>query len=222
MMATLSQKVRKIRDYCSDNDIWYLKSHLQFPKESLNEVLQVYNEGYFVRHRGSDSEGWLSCAIHGWGTKGKAEWHRTMNPSGYGFTEEEVQYGWTELEEICPRTKEFLQDNFDTSKMRRARFMLLEPNGNIKEHTDGEGRNIYSAINVAITQPENCYLRRTDTLEEVPFQPYEMYYYDNRVPHEAKNNSTENRFHFIIHGYSNEQGYNNFIKSFENEYSSTL
>ena len=207
----------KIKQSCRTNDIFYLKYPFEFPKECIDEVLQVYEEGFFVKHRGSDSHGWQSCALHGWGV-GKPEYYRTMNPSGYGIKEEDVVYGWTEIEELAPRTKQFLQDNFDTSVMRRARFMLLEPGGYIKEHTDGEERNIMSAINGCLTQPKDCYLRRTDTLEEVPFEPLKLFWYDNRVMHEAKNNSNENRFHFIIHGYYTDITKKHLIEAYKKEH----
>lgn len=214
----LHNKYKKAIELCAQQDIFYLESTLQFPKESIEEVQQVHDEGFFVKHRGMDSKGWLSCALHGWGAGPRPEYYRTMNPSGYGFTEDEATYGWTELEEIAPRTKEFLLDNFDCSIMRRARFMLLEPGGYIKSHSDREGRMIVSAINVCLTQPKDCYLRRTDTLEEVPFEPTKMFYYDNGVEHEAANNSNENRFHFIIHGYSSNITKQNVIDSYEKHY----
>lgn len=215
---SISKKANKVIELCAENDIFYLESTFKFPKESIDEVQQVHEEGYFVKHRGGDSKGWMSCALHGWGKGPKAEYYRTMNPSGYGFTEDEVKYGWTELEEIAPRTKEFLLDHFDCSVMRRARFMLLEPGGYIVAHSDGIGRQIRSAINVCLTQPKGCYLRRADTLEEVPFKPTKMFYYDNRVLHEAKNNSTENRFHFIIHGYNSDITRQNIVDSYEATY----
>ena len=210
-----SQLANKVNELCAENDIWYLESTLCFPKESIDEVKQVHEEGFFIKHRGGDSKGWQSCALHGWGIGDRAEYYRTMNPSGYGFEEKDATYGWTELEEIAPRTKEFLMDSFDCSIMRRARFMLLEPGGYIKAHTDGDKRSISSAINVCLTQPEDCYLRRADTLEAVPFEPTKMFYYDNRVMHEAANNSNENRFHFIIHGYSSDITRKNMLESYE-------
>ena len=188
---SISSKANKVIELCAEKDVFYLESTLRFPKESIDEVKQIHEEGYFVRHRGGDSKGWLSCALHGWGAGPRPEYYRTMNPSGYGFTEEQVVYGWTELEEIAPRSKEFLLDHFDCSVMRRARFMLLEPGGYITAHKDGEKRAVNSAINVCLTQPKDCYLRRADTLEEVPFEPTKMFFYDNRVLHEAQNNSNE-------------------------------
>ncbi len=217
-MPSLSSIANNVINLCAENDVFYLESTLRFPKESIDEVQQVHEEGYFVRHRGGDSKGWMSCALHGWGKGSRAEYYRTMNPSGYGFTEDEVVYGWTELEEIAPRTKEFLLDNFDCSIMRRARFMLLEPGGYIVAHRDGENRSISSAINVCLTQPKDCYLRRADTLEEVPFEPTKMFFYDNRVLHEAQNNSNENRFHFIIHGYGSDITRQNIVDSYEKKY----
>ena len=141
-----------------------------------------------------------------------------MNPSGYGYTENEVVWGWTEIAEIAPHTKAFLETHYDMETMRRCRFMLLEPGGFIRAHDDGNERSIHSAINVAITQPKNCYLRRVDTKEEVPFKPTDMFFYDNRVIHEAKNNSNENRLHFIIHGFSSQKAKQILIDSFEAQY----
>ena len=54
----------KVSDLCVEKDIWYLESTLQFPKESIDEVQQVYEEGFFIKHRGGDSKGWQSCALH--------------------------------------------------------------------------------------------------------------------------------------------------------------
>ena len=73
-------------------------------------------------------------------------------------------------------------------------------------------------MNGAITQPEDCYLRRCDTLEEVPFKPLHLFYYDNRVKHEAKNNSDKPRFHFIIHGFKRNKTKQVLIDSFEKQY----
>jgi hypothetical protein len=91
--------------------------------------------------------------------------------------------------------------------------MLLEPNGKIDRHNDsnekrdreGRSRNIAGAINLAFYQPDNCYLRRADTKEELPFENCTGFWFDNGVDHEAYNASTENRFHFIMHGGFNKE-----------------
>lgn len=214
---TINKKAQYIKKYCADNDIFYLRSKAEFPKECIEEVKQVWDEGFFVKHRGGESQGWHSCALYGWGIE-SPEYYRTMNPSGYGFEEEQVKWGFTELAEIAPYTKQFLLDYFDVPTLRRCRFMALEPGGWIKAHDDGKERSIHSAINGAFTQPKNCYLRRADTKEEVPFTPLSLFYYDNRVIHEAYNNSNEIRFHFIIHGFKGDKTKQTFIDSFERDY----
>jgi hypothetical protein len=213
----INKKCNYIKRWCAVNDKFFLKAAYEFPPETIDECKQIYDEGYFVRHRGGQSAGWQSCALHGWGIN-EPEYYRTMNPSGYGFTEEEVVWGFTEIAEIAPKTKKFLEDTFDMDTMRRCRFMLLEPGGWIQAHDDGKTRSIWSAINGAITQPEDCYLRRADTLEEVPFKPLQLFYYDNRVIHEAKNNSDKPRFHFIIHGFKGNKTKQVLVDSFEKKY----
>ena len=91
--------------------------------------------------------------------------------------------------------------------------MLLKPEGVIEGHNDsnekrdaeGRKRNIAGAINLAFYQPDNCYLRRVDTKEHLPFQNCTGFWFDNGVDHEAYNASKENRFHFIMHGGFNKE-----------------
>ena len=216
-MNIVNEKCNYIKKYCADNDMFFLKALVELPPEVVAEAKQIWDEGFFVKHRGGEASGWHSCALYGWGIK-EPEYYRTMNPSGYGFTEKEVTWGFTEIAEIAPKTKKFLEDTFDVSSLRRCRFMMLEPGGWIKAHDDGKERSIWSAINAAITQPEDCYLRRADTLEEVPFKPLHVFYYDNRVMHEAQNNSNKPRFHFIIHGFSGDKTKQVLIDSFERDH----
>ena len=137
-----------------------------------------------------------------------------QNPDGHGYKEEDVKWGWTEVAEVAPETKRWLE-NFPhkENSYRRLRFMVLKPQGRIIAHNDsnkkrdqeGRTRNIAGAINLAFYQPKNCYLRRVDTKEELPFQNCTGFWFDNGVEHEAYNASEENRFHFIMHGGFNKE-----------------
>ena len=217
----------QIRQYCAHHDIWYLKIPLDIPREIIKEVHDVYENGFFVEHRYGDTAetgGWKSAAIHSWVKKGEDQnmgWYHTMNPSGHKCTEEDAVWGWTEVAEYAPEMKRWLTDRFPNKGSgtpggyRRCRFMLLEPEGVIEAHHDsndkrdaeGRTRTIASAINLALTQPKGCYLRRADTKEELPFEECTGYWFDNGVVHEAYNGSKENRFHFIIHGGGNQERY---------------
>ena len=203
-----------IVEWCRENDVWYVQMDLEIPEACIKEAQQVYDDGFFVNHRYGDGDGWCSAAIHSFVHKDKPNtsmgWHHTKNPSGHGFEEEDVKWGWTEIAEVAPETKRWLED-FPHNHYRRLRFMLLEPGGSIEQHHDsnaprdarGDRRNIASAINLAFYQPENCYLRRCDTKEELPFKNCTGFWFDNGVEHEALNSSNENRYHFIMHGGNN-------------------
>ena len=204
----------KIVEWCREHDIWYLKVDIEIPEVCIQEAQDVYDAGFFVDHRFGDGDGWCSAAIHSYVHKDKPNtsmgWHHTKNPSGHGLTEENVKWGWTEIAEIAPETKRWLE-HFPHKHYRRLRFMLLKPQGRIETHNDsnpprdarGARRNIASAINLAFYQPQNCYLRRSDTKEELPFKNCTGFWFDNGVDHEAYNASDENRYHFIIHGGMN-------------------
>ena len=208
--------------WCRLHDIWYLKIDLEIPDVCISEAQAVYDEGFFVPHRYGDGDGWESASLHGFVPDTDKDtsmgWHYTKNPSGHGLTEETVKWGWTEIAEVAPETKRWLEE-FPHKKYRRCRFMLLKPGGEITAHHDQHGKRhiqhassgrpyggtIAAAINLAFYQPDNCYLRRADTKEELPFQNCTGFWFDNGVVHEAHNASNENRFHFIIHGGSNKE-----------------
>ena len=208
---------KQITNWCRLHDIWYVKIDIEIPKICIKEAQAVYDEGFFVTHRYGDGGdgGWKSASLHSFVEKGKPigmGWHHTKNPSGHGLDENDVEWGWTEVAEVCPETVRWLKD-FPHKRYQRLRFMLLEPGGSIEDHNDispkareeGRFRNIAGAINLAFYQPENCYLRRTDTKEELPFENCTGFWFDNNVQHEALNSSDENRFHFIMHGGFNKE-----------------
>ena len=203
-------------EWCRKNDVWYLKIDLDIPESIIKEAQAVYDEGFFVPHRLQDGDEWWSSSLHGFVPETDNDtsmgWHYTENPSGHGLTEDAVKWGWTEVAEVAPEMKRWLEA-FPHKHYRRCRFMLIKPGGSINAHHDagdtrineGRQRNISAAINLAIYQPDNCYLRRVDTKEELPFENCTGFWFDNGVTHEALNSSDENRFHFIIHGGSNKE-----------------
>ena len=205
-----------IVEWCRNNDVWYLQLPLEIPEECIKEAQTVFEEEFFVEHRYGDGDGWCSASIHSFVHKNarstRGGWRHTKNPDGHGYKEDNVKWGWTEVADYAPETKRWLED-FPHNHYRRLRFMLLKPEGRIEQHHDsnaprdarGDRRNISSAINLAFYQPENCYLRRCDTKEELPFKNCTGFWFDNGVEHEAYNASTENRYHFIVHGGNNKE-----------------
>lgn len=213
---TDKEHLEKIKQWCADNEIFHLKADITIPETVEQEVAEIYTRGLFTPHRTSHGRGWASATLHG------EDW----NVTHYNENAKD-NYRWTKLVEYAPTMTDWLINTFpNNGKYGRCRFMLLEPGGYIRKHTDThkweEGmalkNNILSAINIAITQPENCYLRKCDTLEEVPFKPREVYWFNNGPFHEAANFSKLPRFHFIIHGGSNDDRMQLFMRSFYKEY----
>jgi len=196
--------------WCRENDVWYLKIPLEIPEVCIKEAQAVYDEGFFIKHPYGGGDAWCA-AMHSFvegGTDTSLGWRHIKNPDEYGF-DAHVTWGWTEIAEVAPETKRWLQDfTVKEHKYRRLRYILLKPGGRISGHADsnetrekeGRRRNVAGTINLAITQPDNCYLRRVDTKEELPFENCTGFWFDNGINHEAYNASNENRFHFIVEG----------------------
>ena len=148
-------------EWCRKNDVWYLKIDLDIPEIIIKEAQSVYDEGFFVPHRLQDGDEWWSSSLHGFVPETDNDtsmgWHYTKNPSGHGLTEDTVKWGWTEVAEVAPEMKRWLED-FPHKHYRRCRFMLIKPGGSITAHHDagdarineGRQRNISAAINLAI------------------------------------------------------------------------
>lgn len=212
----IKEHVEKIKQWCRDNKIFYLKADILIPAEVTLEATSILSKNLFTPHRDTHGKGWASATLYG------EEYNIThYNPDA------KDSYKWTMLADHAPSMTKWLKEEFpNNGTYGRCRFMLLKPGGYIRAHTDThqytEGMalkdDIMSAINICITQPDNCYLRRTEDKKEVPFKPRKVYWFNNGPFHEAANFSRDPRIHFIVHGGSNDERLKLFIKSFEREY----
>ena len=204
---------------------FYLKLNLELPKQSLQEVMNVFDEDFFIQHRGQNHKGWKSATIHGL----DGDWYKTMSAKQYGYMgdhDQKIKWDWTEIADYCPETTRWLKEEFPSNTYRRVRFMLLEPGGYILNHSDYNPKNgppsrspILNAFNACITQPDDCALKNTESDMIVPFEPFEVYCYNNNQHHHAYNNSELNRFHLIIHNDEyDDKFYKLFVESFEDNY----
>lgn len=221
----MSNYVKQANKIAEEFPGFYLKLKLQLPEESINEVQNVFDENFFVKHRGQNHLGWMSATIHGL----DGDWYKTMSGKQYGYTgdsDPSINWTWTEVAEYCPETVRWLKEEFPSKTFRRVRFMLLEPGGYILDHSDYNPRNgppskgpIMNAFNCCLTQPDNCALVNTKSEISVPFKPLDVYCFNNNVNHHAYNNSDENRFHLIVHNHEyRDDFFKIFVESFEQNY----
>jgi hypothetical protein len=213
------------RDIIENHKLYYLKLNITLPKESLEEVTAVYNQKFFVKHRGAIHKGWLSAALHSI----DGDFWKTMSGKKYGYkndSDESIKWNWTDVCDYAPKTTEFFKKEFPANGYRRLRYMLLEPSGFIEEHCDAPSKvpynprkvdSIFSALNMCITQPDNCELTHLDN-GPVPFKPFEIYLFNNDEMHYAFNKSDKNRFHIIAHANYNDDFCKLFVESFEKNY----
>jgi hypothetical protein len=123
-----------------------------------------------------------------------------MSWDAYGYSsanEAAKDFAWTEIAEQCPVTVNWLKTTFPSQKLGRVRFMLLEAGGYIAPHTDSP-YSIPDPVNIALTNPVNCDWVWGDgtTLD---FKPGSVYAMNISYEHSVKNNSTEDRYHLIVH-----------------------
>ena len=119
--------------WCRKNDVWYLKIDLEIPEIIIKEAQAVYDEGFFVPHRLQDGDEWWSAAIHGFVHKDEIDtslgWRNTMNPTGHGYTEDTVKWGWTEVAEVGPNEKKAKIDGLNSGDKYRFRVKAINKLG---------------------------------------------------------------------------------------------
>ena len=210
----------KVEEIIKTHNLYHLKLDIQLPKESIQEVQTVYDEKFFVNHRGKKHKGWESTCLHGI----DGMFFKTMSGKQYGYendSDKNIRWCWTDVSNYSPKTTEFFKKDIPLKNYRRLRYMLLRPGGYILEHSDTPSgipyterkpTSIFSALNICITQPKDCALEHLSN-GVVPFKPLEVYLFNNDEYHHA-----ENRFHIIAHAEYDYDFAELFVKSFEKNY----
>ena len=212
-------------DILKYNYLYNLKLDIQLPKEAITEAQHVFDEKFFVPHRGKKHKGWESTCIHGI----DGMFFKTMSGKQYGYesdSDSKIRWCWTDIINYAPKTVEFFKKDMPLKNYRRLRYMLLRPGGYILEHSDTphgkpytekKKESIFSALNICITQPKDCALEHLSN-GVVPFKPLEVYLFNNDEYHHAYNNSKENRIHIIAHAEYDYDFAELFVRSFEKYY----
>lgn len=171
----------------------------------------------FVKHRGSSSPGWSSMAIHGTAVEDTAPKEALIAKGKY--TEETCpEYGWTELADKCPVTKQWLE-SLEFTLFKRVRFMKLDPGGWIDPHADTNVPGLH-AWNIALNNPEG-HKFVMDGYGYVPWKPGQMRGVDISKTHSVINTGTEPRIHMIIHGHYGEKFVDIICRSYKKLYEET-
>jgi hypothetical protein len=171
--------------------------------KNIESLLSTHREDY------NEHRGWKSFCIHG---------------KSYDATREDEYYDdtrphtWTrEAETMMPATVDYFRTQWPGSQYRRIRVMLLEPGGYIAVHRDSDTPGL-TAINIAITQPDVCnFIMEKKGI--VPFRPGSALWLDISNHHTVFNNSSQNRWHIIIHQSVNDQKFQDeVVKSYNTLY----
>lgn len=187
----------------SDSELPWLKLNIEIPKDViLNEIQNIQH--LFVPHREDygEHQGWESFCIHG---------------RGYNLTREDEyydgipEYHWTqEAINFMPNTVKFFQSQWPGSKFQRVRVMKLKPGGYVSIHTDGN-YNKLSPINIAITQPDQCYFVM-ENFGVVPYYPGSAFWLNITNRHAVFNDSNQDRYHIIVHQDTKDPRFQELVK----------
>ena len=181
----------------STNRTPYLELKIEGPwKEMLAEARSV--DDMYVPHRGSyDHGGWSSLCIHGLGA--------TLTDAAGGYPEyrdipdDKLNYHWTEVADLCPITADYFKTKFPYQRYLRVRFMRLAPGGFISPHHDSTSFNL-TAVNISLNNHMGCEMVQ-EGVGVVPFRDEgSAFLFNNSYEHIVWNQSTEFRYHIIVHG----------------------
>lgn len=180
-----------------DSNCPSLRLDIDIPhEEMLREVSAQMHR--FVKHRGEENPGWYSMAIHGQGVQYTQPKEYYTDVEKVFTTDEAPDYHWTELSEVCPVTRHWLETKWPFKSYQRVRFMLLEPGGYITPHIDYKKRSM-AAFNLAVSNPPGVEFAMEDA-GLIPWSPGEVRAIDIGRKHAVRHTGSEPRIHMIIHG----------------------
>jgi hypothetical protein len=177
-------------------------------EEMLKEALA--QKHLFTDHRGTTSPGWSSMAIHG-----TAIDHTQPREYYYKNSKKMPEYDWTELADVCPVSKAWIE-SLEFEKLHRVRFMKLEPGGWITPHQDTDVPGIH-AWNVAINNPKGHHFIM-DGYGLVPWKAGQIRGIDISKYHCVVNNGNEPRIHMIVHGHYGDKFKQTLCRSYDKLY----
>lgn len=106
---------------------------------------------------------------------------------------------WTNTSEQFPRVRAFL-DGFAQEaegELSRAKIVLLPPKARVYPHVDrGAYYRARHRYHLILQSTDGSWMRCAD--EEVRMRTGELWWFDNDQEHEARNDGTQGRIHFIF------------------------
>lgn len=179
------------------SQIPYLKIQIPGPwSEILQEAKNL--DSKFIPHRDNgQTQGWSSICLHGLG------WDKTDTPAVYpefeNTADEDLPWDWTEIAKECPVAYDYFKNQFPFSSYLRLRFMKLSAGGYIGPHCDGTGFML-GAVNISLNNPLGCEMI-LENVGPVPFDNHgSVMLFNNSYQHMVWNQSSEHRYHVIVHG----------------------
>ena len=166
----------------------------------LEEINSLERHNLFTPHRDSESHrGWSSFVLHGIG------YNKTLSYDQYGYANDaETPYRWTEEAiEHVPSIVTYFKEKEIKKEYFRVRIMKLDPGGFIGVHCDNKKSDVW-ATNISINNPEGCemhfWTKNFDYAGKVPWKDNVSYNIRIGDYHCVFNNSSQVRYHMIVHG----------------------
>lgn len=173
-----------------ESNLPWLKLDIAVPRQDmLDEISGFPHELVDHRDEYSEHHGWKSGCLHGKSFTATREDDFYSDSRPHDWTMEALQY--------FPKTVEYFKKIWPASTYHRLRLMLLEPGGYISVHSDVVSPGM-GAINIAITQPNECRFVMADR-GTVPFEPGSAFFLDVSNMHTVFNDSDQKRWHIIVH-----------------------
>lgn len=186
-----------------------LKLDLPVPYQEMLAEAQALRS-YFTEYRadGEVYKGWHTLTLHGFAYDKGYSWENYKGIENANAAS--AQFKWTEIADKCPATINWLQTVFPSNRFGRVRFMLLEAGGQIGFHKDTD-HPIVEMVNIALSHPPEC-VWHWDNGTTLDFKPGDAYAVNISYPHSVVNNSTEDRYHIIVHHHDSTEEWMNLMK----------